>query len=145
MKFSEEACLIDSIYIVNGSLTNAEKAERMTAMAEGRTKIVFATETLSRGIDMNTIYDVVDINGGSKLVSLVQKCGRAVRPDGDDKLARLHTVIEGQLQEYEGKDRYLLESCSRNKVKTLEANFGVKATIISSFAIPFRSHATVNG
>lgn len=145
LKFSEEACTLDSIYIVNGSLTNAEKAERMTAMAQGKTKIVFSTETLSRGIDMNTIYDVVDINGGSKLVSLVQKCGRAVRPDGDEKLARLHTVIEGQLQEYEGKDRYILESCSRNKIKTLEANFGVRAEIVSSFAIPFRSHATVNG
>ena len=142
--YNDSEMEFDSIFVFNASLTNAEKTKRMIAMSEGRTKLVFSTETLSRGIDMNTIFDVVDIAGGSKLVSLVQKAGRAVRPQGDTKLARIHTIMEGELKEYEGRDKYLLKKCGESKIKTLEANFGVTAQITYPNQIPWKGFATVN-
>lgn len=144
IKYSEEALELDSIYVYNSQLSDDEKQRRMQAMAEGKTRIVFSTESLSRGIDMNTIADVVDINGGSKIVQLIQKSGRAVRPDGQEKVARVHTVMEMVMDDRDGRDKFILESCSKAKIKALESNFGVRAKLIFSSQVPWNQHATAN-
>ena len=92
---------------------------------------------------MNTIADVVDINGGSKIVQLIQKSGRAVRPDGE-KVARVHTVMEMVMDDRDGRDKFVLKSCSESKIKALETNFGVKAKIFYSSQVPWNQHSTAN-
>jgi superfamily II DNA or RNA helicase len=138
--WSDTALQDESIYIVNGQLTNTQKTIRMKSMAEGRTKIVLATEVLSRGIDMPTIYDVIDLTASAKTVQLIQKSGRSVRPE-DQKIARIHCIVEEDLPHETGKNKAILRYISQSKLNNLKNYFNSQPNIIPANRIPWGPHA----
>lgn len=137
IKTKEEDLQNEEIYIYNAQISNAQKTARLQAMRERRTKIVISTESLARGIDMSSIYDIVDLTGGSAIVNLIQKSGRAVRPE-DNKTARIHFVKEGYLNtEDTSKYQTLLSKISQKKQNELQTYFHTTATIYDSKNLPW--------
>ena len=126
----------DAIYVYNAQLPETVKTGRLRALADGRIKLILATEALSRGVDINTIYDIVDLSGNSKIVQLIQKSGRGVRPL-DHKTAGIHFVMEEDLPDKTGRDKVILRKISEKKRRELEHYFGQPATIVPAGQIPF--------
>jgi superfamily II DNA or RNA helicase len=126
-----------AIHIYNARLSENIKTNRLKELAGGTTRLVLATEALSRGIDINTIYDIVDLTGNAKTVQLIQKSGRSVRPL-NGKTARIHIIMEEDLPQYAGREKIILRKISEKKRRELELYFGTRATILTPENLPFR-------
>lgn len=109
---------IDAV-LFNAQLANGYKTQILQDMTAGKCRIVISTNSLSRGIDMDTIYDVFDLTGGGQIPFAIQKSGRAVRPDGTDKCGRIHLVEETSPS--------LLANIYKKKVEEIEKYYGIKS------------------
>ena len=128
--YSEEDMYLDKIAVFNSQIANTDKTRLLGEMTAKNIRIMFSTDTLARGIDIPGIHDTVDLSGQMQVALSIQKSGRAVRPDGEEKVARMHIVLDDSSQP-------MLKAVSIKKREALERYYNRKAIVHRSDALPF--------
>jgi superfamily II DNA or RNA helicase len=107
------------IAVYNAAMPDGEKNAIRTKVAEGKILLTITTDSLSTGIDIPRIYDVIDLSGQLKTNVTLQRSGRTVRIFAEGKIARMHIIFDDQSG--------LLLGISRKKQNVLEEYYQKRA------------------
>lgn len=111
----------DQVGVIHGDLAQSARNRAMSALREGRVRLLVATDVVGRGIDVSTVSHIVNFDVPQDCDDYVHRVGRTGRmgregvaytfvlPDEGEELTRIEMRIDTLLKPDEMPDMVLVE------------------------------------